>query len=133
MLGQGEGVLGCFGQQQINLAQGEESVTQSQSKLQLQGDAAVRDFDLQCMAQCPEQLATADSVGQVIVAAVFAVEQHQCAAVVQGVQFALVQRSRLVKAVAIALKQLRQTRAGQTTQLILCAKLHSKDCAVPWL
>ncbi|MNC68238.1 hypothetical protein D3C75_1188100 [compost metagenome] len=64
---------------------------QGQAQLQLQGDAAVGDFDLQGMAQRPEQFATADGVGQVVIAAVLAMEQHQGAAIFEGVQFAFVQ------------------------------------------
>ncbi|MNN32804.1 hypothetical protein D3C81_1465360 [compost metagenome] len=53
MLRQGQGVLGRVGQQQVDLAQAEQFVAQGQAQLQLQGDAAVRDFDLQLVAQGP--------------------------------------------------------------------------------
>ncbi|MNI72000.1 hypothetical protein D3C73_1279160 [compost metagenome] len=85
----------------------------------MQGDAAVGDFDLQLMPQRSQQLTTADGVGQVIVATVFGVEQHQRAAIVQGVQFALVERGRLVEAVAVAFEQIFQACPGQASQLFL--------------
>jgi hypothetical protein len=96
----------------------------------LQGDAAVGDFDLQLMAQRPQQFTAADGVGQVIVAAVFGVEQHQRAAIVQRVQFALIQRSGLFEAVAVAPEQFFQACAGQATQLLLRAQLHRQHGAV---
>ena len=130
MLRQGQGVLGRFGQQQVNLAQTEQLVTQGQAQLQLQGNARVGHFDLQLMTQCAQQLATADRIGQVVFAAVFSVEQHQGAAVVQGVQLALVQRGGLVEAVAITLEQLLKASTGQAAQLILGTQLHGQHRAV---
>ena len=94
--------------------------------MQLQGNAAVRDFDLQGMAQRAQQFTAANGVGQVVVAAVFAVEQHQRAAIVQRVQLALVQRRRLVEAVAITLQQFHQAGTWQATQLLLGAQLHGQ-------
>ncbi|MNP49410.1 hypothetical protein D3C76_1435930 [compost metagenome] len=121
MLRQGQGVLGLLGQQQINLAQAMQVFTQGQAQLQLQGDAAVGHFDLQGMPKGAQQLATANGIGEVVLAAVLAVEQHQGAAVVEGVHFAFIQRCGLVKAVAIALQQLGQAGARQTPKLLLGA------------
>ena len=92
----------------------------------LEGMATVE----QLVAQGAQQLTAANGVGQVIVAAVFGVEQHQRAAVVQGVQFALVQRGGLVEAVAVAFQQFGQARTGQATQLVLGTQLHGEHSAV---
>ena len=46
VLRQSQGVLGGIGQQQVNLAQAEQFVAEGQAQLQLQGDAAVGDFEL---------------------------------------------------------------------------------------
>ncbi|MNH34253.1 hypothetical protein D3C79_948330 [compost metagenome] len=88
--------------------------TQGQAQLQLQGNAAVSYLDLQGMTQGTQQLATADGIGEVVLAAVLAVEQQQGAAVVEGVHFAFIQRGSLVEAVAVAFQQLGQARAWQT-------------------
>ncbi|MNE20002.1 hypothetical protein D3C80_1131040 [compost metagenome] len=104
MLRQGQGVLSLLGQQQINLAQAMQVFTQHQAQLQLQGDAAVGHFDLQGVPQRAQQLTTANGIGQVVLSTVLAVEQHQCAAVVKGVDFAFIQRGGLVEAVAVALQ-----------------------------
>ena len=82
------------------------------------------------MTQCAQQLAAANRVGQVVVAAVFGVEQHQRAAVVQGFDFALVQRSGLIQTVAVARLQFFQTCPRQTAQLLLRAQLHRQHCRV---
>ncbi|MNY39422.1 hypothetical protein D3C86_1741050 [compost metagenome] len=82
------------------------------------------------MTECAQQLAAANGIGQIVVAAVFGVEQHQRTAVVQRVQFALVQRSRLIEAVAVAFEQFFQAGARQATQLLLGAQLHGQNGAV---
>ncbi len=132
MLGQGQGILGLFGQQQVDLAQAMQAFTQHQTQLQLQGDAAVRDLDLQCMAECAQQFAAANGVGQVVVTAVLAVEQHQGAAVIECLHFAFIQRGGLVEAVAVAFQQFSQARARQATQLFLRAQLYGQDCTGLW-
>ena len=124
MLRQGQCILRRFGQQQVNLTHAAQAFTQHQAQLQLQGNAAVCHFDLQGVTQCTQQLAAANGVGQVVVAAVFTVEQHQCAAIVQRMQFALVQRGCLVQTITIAFQQFHQSGAGQAAQLLLCPQLH---------
>ncbi|MNV79566.1 hypothetical protein D3C71_1731250 [compost metagenome] len=119
MLGQRQGVLGLFSHQQVNLFQTLQVIAQGQAKLQLQGNAAVRHFYLQGMAKRAQQLTTADGVGQVVFAAVAAVEQHQRAAISQRVGFTFVQRGSLFQAVAVAIEQLGQAGAWQAAQLLL--------------
>ncbi|MOA66262.1 hypothetical protein D3C78_1929640 [compost metagenome] len=50
MLRQGQGILGFFGHQQIDLLESLQVITHGQPQLQLQGDAAIGHFDLQGMA-----------------------------------------------------------------------------------
>ncbi len=123
VLGQGQGVLGLFGHQQVDLLHTLQIIARYQAQLQLQGNTAVRHFDLQCMAQGAQQLATADGIGQVVLATVATVEEHQGAAVIERVGFAFVQRRRLFQAVAVTLQQLGQACAWQTAQLLLGAQL----------
>ncbi|MNP14493.1 hypothetical protein D3C76_1068200 [compost metagenome] len=78
------------------------------------------------MAQGPEQFPAADGIGQVIFAAVRAMEQHQRAAIVEDLQFTFVQRSSLVDAIAVALLQFGQAGSWQATQLFLRAQLHGQ-------
>ncbi|MNI85566.1 hypothetical protein D3C73_1425710 [compost metagenome] len=121
MLGESQGVLGFFGHQQVYLFQPLQVIAQGQAQLQLQSDAAVGYLDLQGVAESAQQLAAADCVGQVILAAVAAVEQHQSAAVVERVGLAIVQRRGLLQAVAVAFQQLGQAGAWQPAQLLLRA------------
>ena len=126
MLRQRQCILCGFSQQQVNLAQPVKAFAQHQTQLQLQRNAAVSHFDLQGMAQGTQQLATADGIGQVVLTAVFTVEQHQRAAIIERVQLALIQRRRLIQAISIPLQQLHQACARQTSQLLLRAQLHGK-------
>ena len=88
--------------------------------IDLDGTMAV---ELEGMTQSTQQFAAADGIGQVIVAAIFGVEQQQRAAIVEGFDFALIQRSSLLEAVAITLEQLGQARARQAAQLLLGTQL----------
>ncbi|MNQ88286.1 hypothetical protein D3C85_1035430 [compost metagenome] len=129
VLAQREGALGGVVEQQVALAETREVVAQGQAQLQLQGDAAVGDLDLQGMAQGTHQLATADGMGQVVLAAVLAVEEHQAAAVVEGQQLAVVEAGSLVQAVAITLQQVHQASPWQAAQLVLGAQLDGQHGA----
>src|SRR5690606_35650222 len=86
VLGQRQGILNLVVQQQVALTKLKHVFAAGESELQLQGDTAVGDFDLQGMAKGAHQFAAADRVGQVVLAAVPAVEQHQAAAVLERVQ-----------------------------------------------
>src|SRR5690606_128263 len=122
--------LGRLAEQQVALAEVVESFALREPQLQLQGDAAVRHLDLQRVAQGAHQLPTAQRVGQVVLFVVLAVEQHQAAAVVEGVQFRLIQRGGLLQAVAVAPQQFGQARPRQTAKLLLGAELDSQDRAL---
>ncbi|MNF79112.1 hypothetical protein D3C84_613180 [compost metagenome] len=130
MLGQGQGILSGLAEQQVALAQVEQFFALGQAQLQLQGDAAVGHLDLQGMAERTHQFAAADGMGQVILTAVLAMEQHQAAAVVEGVQFASIERRGLVQAIAISLQQIHQARARQASELLLGAQLDGQHGAL---
>ena len=85
------------------------------------------------MAEGAHQFAAADGVGQVVLTNIQLMEQHQAAAVAQGVQFALIQAGSLVQAITVTLQQLHQTGARQAAQLFLCAQLDCQYGAGQWL
>ena len=97
-------------EQQVALAQVEQTVALGQGELQLQRDAAVGDVDLQGVAQRAHQLAAADGMGEIVLLVVLAMKQHQAAAIVERVQLGLVERRGLLQAVAITLQQFGQAR-----------------------
>ncbi|CRQ99898.1 hypothetical protein PAERUG_E16_London_17_VIM_2_04_14_03909 [Pseudomonas aeruginosa] len=123
MLVEGEGVLHGFVEQQVGLGLFAEVFAEAQAQLQLQGDAAVGDLDLQGMAERTHQFTAAERVGQVVGAVVAAVEENQAAAVAERVQAALVLAGGLFQAVAIALQEIHQAAARQPAQLFLSAEL----------
>ena len=91
MLRHGQRGLCRLAEQQITLAQVIKPFALSEPQLQLQRDAAIGDLDLQGVTQRAHQLATAERMGQVVLLVVLAVEEHQAAAVVERMQFGLIQ------------------------------------------
>ncbi len=63
-------------------------------------------------------------MGQVILAALALVEQHQAAAVLEGMKLSLIERSSLFQATPITIQQVQQARTRQATQLLLSTELN---------
>ena len=128
MLGQGQGLLGRFAEQQVALADALRQCPAAQAELQLRNLPGIGHLQLQRMAERAQQLAAAQRMTQVVLV-VALMEQHQAAAVAQDVQFALVEAAGLFQAVPVAVQQIDQALAGQAAQLILLAELHGQHGA----